>query len=135
VDALTWKFGMKCTAIFPGAMVAVLTLFVSQAQAMGDAKTGAVLFNRCVICHSNTKGASNRMGPNLFGVVGRKAATYPGFAYSQALKKAGFVWTVPKLETWLADPQKMVPGNNMPISGIADPKQRADLAAYLATLK
>jgi cytochrome c len=105
------------------------------AHAAGDAKIGAVLFNRCVICHSNTKGAANRMGPNLFGVVGRKAGTYPGYDYSSALGKAGFVWTVPKLEVWLADPQKVVPGNNMPIAGIADPKQRADLAAYLATLK
>ncbi|MGH6889339.1 MAG: c-type cytochrome [Rhizomicrobium sp.] len=127
---------MKRTGIVWGAAAAVvLVSLATQANAAGDAKIGAVLFNRCVICHSTTKGAASRMGPNLFGVVGRKAGTYPGFVYSQALKKAGFVWTVPKLETWLADPQKLVPGNNMPIAGIADAKQRADLAAYLATLK
>ncbi|HEY3777237.1 MAG TPA: cytochrome c family protein [Rhizomicrobium sp.] len=117
------------------AIGAAFAVASTEVHAAGDAKTGTVLFNRCVICHSNTRGAANRMGPNLFGVVGRKAGTYPGFVYSPALKKAGFVWTVPKLEVWLADPQKLVPGNNMPISGIADPKQRADLAAYLATLK
>lgn len=105
------------------------------ASAAGDPKTGAVLFNRCAICHSTAKGAANRFGPNLYGVVGRKAGTYPGFVYSPALKRAGFVWTVPKLETWLADPQKLVPGNNMPIAGISDPKQRDDLAAYLGTLR
>lgn len=93
------------------------------------------MFNRCYICHSNTKGTGNRMGPNLFGVVSRKAGTYPGFAYSTAMKKAGFVWTVPKLDAYLADPQKLVPGNNMPLAGISDAGQRADIAAYLATLK
>jgi len=75
------------------------------------------------------------MGPNLFGVVGRKAGTFPGFAYSGAMKSAGFVWTVPKLDAYLADPQKVVPGNNMPMAGMSDSQQRADIAAYLATLK
>jgi cytochrome c len=108
---------------------------VGHAGQPGNAGRGAALFNRCYICHSNTKGGADRMGPNLFGVIGRKAGTYPGFAYSPAMKKAGFVWTVSKLDAYLADPQKVVPGNNMPLAGIADAQQRADIAAYLATLK
>lgn len=75
------------------------------------------------------------MGPNLFGVVGRKAGSYPGYSYSGAMKSAGSVWTTSKLDAYLADPQKLVPGNNMPLAGISDPQQRADIAAYLATLK
>lgn len=126
---------MKRTADVSISAIAMLMLIATCANAAGDAKAGAVLFNRCAICHSTAKGAANRMGPNLFGVVGRKAGTYPGFVYSSALKRAGFVWTVPRLEAWLADPQKLVPGNNMPIAGIADPNQRSDLTAYLATLK
>ncbi len=113
----------------------VLAAGAGRADPFGNAATGAALFNRCYICHTNTKGAANRMGPNLFDVVGRKAGSYPGYSYSAAMKKAGFVWTVPKLETYLADPQKLVPGNNMPLAGIPDPQQRADIATYLATLK
>lgn len=113
----------------------VLAAGSSAAGAAGNAATGAALFNRCYICHSNTKGAPNRMGPGLFGIVGRKAGSVPGFAYSPAMKRAGFVWTAAKLDAYLADPQKVVPGNNMPLAGIADAQQRADIAAYLATLK
>jgi cytochrome c len=113
----------------------LLVLTVAQARAAGDAATGAALFNRCAICHSNSKGAPNRMGPNLFGLVGRKAGTYPGFAYSTAMKTSGIVWTPAKLDAYLADPQKLVPGNNMPMAGISSPQQRADIVAYLATLK
>jgi cytochrome c len=126
---------MRRIAVSLGAVGVVLALGIGQANAAADAARGAALFNRCYICHSNTKGASNRMGPNLFGVVGRKAGTFPGYAYSATLKGAGFVWTVPKLDAYLADPQKVVPGNNMPLAGISDSQQRADIAAYLATLK
>ena len=107
----------------------------SAAYAAGDARAGAGLFNRCVMCHSNAKGAPNKLGPNLFGVIGRKAGTQPGFSYSAAMKGAGFVWTPGKLNDYLASPQKVVPGNNMPFAGIADAGQRADIVAYLSTLK
>lgn len=107
----------------------------SGAYAAGDASAGAGLFNRCAICHSNTKGGPNKLGPNLFGVVGRRAGTYPGYSYSAAMKRAGFVWTPARLSDYLTSPQKLVPGNNMPFAGIADAKQRADIVAYLATLK
>jgi len=108
---------------------------VQTAYGAGDASAGAGIFNRCAMCHSNTKGGPNKLGPGLFGVVGRKAGTYQGFSYSAAMKHAGFVWTPGKLNDYLASPQKVVPGNAMPFAGIADPKQRADLVAYLATLK
>jgi cytochrome c2 len=105
------------------------------AHAGGDARNGAALFNRCSICHSNTKGGPNKIGPNLFGVVGRKAGTYPGFSYSAAIKRSGITWTPEKLSAYLTSPQQAVPGNNMPFAGIDDAKQRTDIVAYLATLK
>jgi cytochrome c2 len=108
---------------------------VPVAHAAGDARTGAALFSRCAICHSNARGAPNRAGPNLYGVVGRKAGSNPGFSYSPAMKRAGFVWTAARLTDYLESPQRVVPGNNMPFAGIADPKQRADIVAYLASLK
>jgi cytochrome c2 len=126
---------MKRITISLSTAGVVFAAGLGHASAAGDAARGAALFNRCYICHSNTKGAPNRMGPNLFGVVGRKVGTYPGFAYSAAMKKAGFVWTVAKLDIYLADPQKFVSGNAMPLAGISDAQQRADIAAYLATLK
>jgi cytochrome c len=137
VTARSRKGHMKQTSALLCVAGAALVLAADACHAdpAGNAARGSALFSRCYICHSNTKGAANRVGPNLFGVVGRKAGAYPGFVYSPAMKKAGFVWTVPKLEAYLADPQKLVPGNEMPIAGITDPQQRADIAAYLATLK
>lgn len=126
---------MRRAAISLCAAGFVLAAGSGHADPAGNASRGSALFNRCYICHANTRGAANRMGPDLFGVIGRKAGTYPGYSYSPAMKKAGFVWTVPKLEAYLADPQKLVPGNNMPLAGISDAQQRADIATYLATLK
>ena len=115
-------------------IAAVAALLASQALA-ADAKNGATVFERCVICHSNAKGAPAKIGPNLFGVVGRKAGTTPEFAYSAAMKSAGFVWTTDKLTAYAQHPQAVVPGNRMAFGGISSGKDAADLAAYLATLK
>lgn len=100
-----------------------------------DANNGKSVFTRCAACHTNTKGGPNGVGPNLYGVVGRKAATRPDFSYSNALKNAHVVWTPQKLDAWISNPMKLVPGARMVFAGIADAKQRADLIAYLATLK
>lgn len=116
-------------------LIAATIVTASATHAAGDVSAGGALFNRCAICHSNTRAGPNKLGPGLYGVVGRKAGTYPGFSYSAAMKHAGFVWTSAKLNDYLASPQKVVPGNAMPFPGIADPKQRVDLVAYLATLK
>ena len=116
-------------------VLAALILVSSVAHAAGNASTGAALFNRCAVCHSNAKGAPNKLGPNLFAVVGRKAGTYPGFSYSSAMKRAGVAWTADKLMAYLAAPQQVVPGNNMPFAGIANAQQRTDIVAYLGSLK
>ena len=114
---------------------ACLVATIHPAQAAGNAAAGAVVFNRCAICHDNHKNGANKIGPELFGVVGRKAGTYPGFSYSAAMKAAGFAWTNAKLDAYIASPQQVVPGNKMPFAGIANAGQRADLIAYLDTLK
>jgi len=125
----------RSSAIAFCAALAIGLTVATAAQASGDVATGGALFNRCAMCHSNTKGGPNKLGPGLFGVVGRKAGTYPGYSYSNAMKRTGFVWTSAKLMAYLAAPQQVVPGNNMPFAGIANPQQRADVVAYLATLK
>ncbi len=74
------------------------------AQAAGDAKAGADVFKRCAVCHTSDKGGGDGLGPNLFGVFGRKAASRPGFAYSAPLKKSGLVWNDANLTKWVGWP-------------------------------
>jgi cytochrome c len=101
----------------------------------GDAKEGAEVFKRCAVCHTSDKGGGDGLGPNLFGVFGRKAATRPGFAYSAPLKKSGLVWTQANLTKWVAGPARMVPGTKMTFAGLSSKKQQADVVEYLEHLK
>jgi cytochrome c len=117
------------------AAVCAVLGFASAATAAGDAANGKDIFSRCSACHTVIKGGPDGIGPDLFGIVGRKAASRPNFSYSPALKNSGIIWTPDKLDAWIASPAKLVPGNRMAFGGIADAKQRADLVAYLATLK
>ena len=75
------------------------------------------------------------MGPNLFGIAGKKAAARPGFAYSGPLQKSGIVWNEPNLVKWVASPARMVPGTKMAFAGITSKKQQADVVAYVQSLK
>ena len=117
------------------AAFAVGALALASGAQAGDTKNGAQVFHQCQTCHTADKGAANGLGPNLFGIVGRKAGTVAGFSYSAALKSSGIVWTNDKLKAWVAGPSKLVPGTRMFFPGITDPKKADDLAAYLATLK
>jgi cytochrome c len=108
-----------------------LVLGAAAPSAAQDVAAGAADFSqRCHICHT---GELNSAAPNLAGVVGRKAAS-AGFNYSAALTASGLTWSRPALDAFLADPMKMTPGTRMLIS-TPDPKRRADLVAYLATLR
>ena len=114
------------------AIGAALALQSLSAQAQ-DAVAGKAVFSQCAACHSTD--GSNGAGPTLKGIVGSKAAEVPGFRFSRAMKASAMVWDAKALDAYLTDPQKAIPGNVMPFSGITDAKQRADLIAYLATLK
>jgi len=107
----------------------------SAALAVGDPAKGEAVFNRCGLCHNATKGGGNGLGPNLFGVVGRKAASLPGFAYSSALKTSKIVWTEAALRSWVQNPAKMVPGTRMVFPGLTRAQDVEDLLAYLKTRK
>ena len=84
--------------------LALLAAFPLAANAAGDAKAGAEVFKRCAVCHTTQKGGGDGLGPNLSGVMGRKAATRAGYAYSPALKKAGLIWNEANLTKWVAGP-------------------------------
>jgi cytochrome c len=116
-------------------LLALLAGSTVAANAAGDAKAGAAVFGRCAVCHTNDKGGGDGLGPNLFGIVGRKAATRPGFAYSPPMRKSGLVWTDVNLTKWVAGPARLVPGTKMAFAGITSKKQQADVVAYLTTLK
>lgn len=98
-----------------------------------DVVAGKSLYAQCIACHATD--ANNGVGPGLKGLVGRKAGTAAGFRFSRAMKTSNVTWTEQTLDAYLTDPQKVVPGNVMPFSGMPDAKQRANLIAYLATLK
>jgi cytochrome c len=123
--------------MFRKSLIALVLLAGStvMANAAGDAKAGAAVYGRCAICHSNDKGGGDGLGPNLFGIVGRKSAARPGFAYSAPLKKSGITWTDVNLTKWVAGPARLVPGTKMAFAGITSKKQQADVVAYLTTLK
>jgi cytochrome c len=120
------------------ALVAALALAgTGPARADGDAAKGKTAFVRqCAICHTVEKGGDNRLGPNLFGIMGKKAGTVAGFTYTNAFKtRANWEWTEDGIGGWMMFPSTMVPGTAMGIfQGIAE-RDRDDLVAYLATLK
>jgi cytochrome c len=114
--------------ILIGALALLAT--AGAARADGDAARGEKRFEECATCHALERGVNN-VGPSLFGVIGRKAGEIAEFRYSPALKKSGLTWTSQVLDTFIADPQKEVPGNRMPFAGMPDAADRADLLAYL----
>ena len=96
-----------------------------------DAAAGEKTFVICRACYQIGPGAKNAVSPVLNGVVGRKAGTYPGFAYSDANKDSGILWTSEELEKYLASPQKVVPHTKKVFPGLPNEQQRKDVIAYL----
>ncbi len=121
------------------AVIATAGKAWAQTAPVGDAARGRAYFQvSCAICHSDTLGPDNtvihKQGPSLVGVVGRSAASNPHFNYSAALRQSGLVWDEATLYRFLANPMVAVPGTAMPMP-VPDDASRADVIAYLATLK
>src|SRR5437870_13420622 len=112
------------------AVLMAFALTVGVAWAEGDPKRGEKIFENCRACHA-ADGAANEVGPGLRGVFGRRAGERDDFRYSPALKRSGITWTPQTLDTFVADPQKMVPANRMPYDGLPDARDRADLITYM----
>ena len=122
-----------------GLTVVALT---SSALAEGDAAKGKAAFAKCGICHQVGEGAKTLVGPELNGIVGRKAASVADYAsmYSTGMKKLGadgWVWTEENIDKWIADPKAMIPDSPMALAfpGAPDAGERADIIAYLKTQK
>jgi nitrite reductase (NO-forming) len=102
------------------------------AGAGGDPEQGRQVYRKCQACHSLEAG-KNSIGPTLAGIMGKKAASDPNYAYSSALRASGLTWDVATLDQYLLDPQKSVPGNKMPFPGLKTENERRDVIAYLAS--
>jgi cytochrome c len=96
-----------------------------------DLSNGQSKFALCSTCHTLVQGGPNMTGPNLHGVFGRKAGSVAGFNYSDVLKATGWTWDVAHLDTWITDPKVALPGTKMTFAGLKDPKDRADVIAYV----
>ena len=98
-----------------------------------DLKRGKLLYIQCRACHELKADQPHKVGPNLAGLLGSKAASAEDFTYSSALKAANLTWDLKTLDRWLEKPSAVVPGNAMAFAGIANPKDRASLLAYIVT--
>lgn len=123
-----------CTLRLVLPLVVATAVVPGTARADGDPQRGKREFLRCATCHAAEPNV-HKNGPSLAAVYGRAAASVEGFGrYSNALKRAGVVWTDETLDAWLRDPKAVVPGNTMIMRGIADARVRLDLIAYLREL-
>lgn len=124
------KYSMALAAFTLSAVLA------QSAFAAGDAKKGADVFaEECGDCHSAIPGKSKK-GPPLTGVIGRKAGTAANFAgYSDAMKDSGIVWAADKIDAYITHPKKIVPAGKMKYDGLDDAAARADVIAYISSLK
>ncbi len=104
---------------------------IAKLMASADAAKGKAFFMQCRACHSLEQGGKHMIGPNLYGVFGRKAGAAPGFSYSDAMLAADVVWTPETLDHWIEMPAKLIPGSRMVFVGIRNPQDRANLIAYL----
>lgn len=120
-------------------LMAVLAAMPGSAWAeTGDAAAGQRVFNQCRACHTATEGGRSGVGPNLWGIVGRKAGSIEGFRYSANLRElaeGGLEWNEDRLRAYIHNPKSVIPRGSMSFPGIRNETQINDLIAYLATLK
>jgi cytochrome c len=116
------------------ALLAALMIAPALPAAAQDAAAGQRVFNQCRACHSIEQGGRNGVGPNIHGVVGRKAGSIEGFRYSASMREkaaGGLAWDEDTLRAYLANPKAVVPAGSMSYPGLRNEQQLNDLIAYL----
>jgi cytochrome c len=105
-------------------------LFGSGAASAADPEAGAKVFKKCAACHTLEQG-KKKVGPSLFGIIGRKAGGMEGFNYSKQMRESGVTWDEATLNKYLEDPKGYIKGNRMSFAGLKKPADREDVIAYL----
>jgi cytochrome c len=118
----------------PAAMTPAVNDTLGARLAKGDASRGKGVSAKCAICHTFESGGKNKIGPNLYGVAGRKVGSVVDFKYSDAIRAKGGTWTFEQLDCLITKPKECVPGTKMPFPGLPDAAARADLLVFLRTL-
>lgn len=122
-------------AIPAATQAAVEVVPIAELLATASIEKGAKIAKKCISCHSFESGGANKIGPALHGIVGSEVAKIAGFNYSAALTALGGRWDYEALNGFLESPKKYVAGTNMAFVGLRKPKDRADIIAYLDSLK
>jgi cytochrome c len=123
------KFLDACSGCLMVAATSVVILTAGGAQAQ-DVDAGKKVFNQCRACHVLDQ-TTNRVGPHLGGLIGRKAGSVEGFSYSEAMKNSGITWDEEQLAKYLKDPKGAIPGNKMAYAGVKKDDDLKNLIAYL----
>lgn len=126
---------MKSAKLIALGAAIVLSLSATSAMAAGDVKKGTKVFKKCKACHTVDQGGKNKVGPNLFAIVGKEAGKVEGFKYSKAMKGSGLTWDEATLDGFLKKPKKYLKGTKMSFAGLKKEKDRKNVIAYLNTLK
>jgi len=101
------------------------------AQVLSPAERGAKVYKRCKACHTINEGGRKRVGPNLWGIIGKKAGQVEGFAYSKAMEESDIVWTEENLSEYLRKPTEFLPGGRMAFAGLKKEEDRDAVIAYM----
>lgn len=126
---------MPFTYIAVGSAICLLAATSLIAGTAPARLTAPASFNQCRPCHVAAPGLKPLIGPNLFGVVGSRAGSRSGYAFSNVMKASGIVWKKQSLDAFIANPQQVVRGTKMTYFGERDPKKRREIVTYLTTLK
>jgi cytochrome c len=118
----------------PAAPAAPAEELIANVLASASVQRGAEIAKQCQACHNLQEGQGAKVGPDLYGVVGRKIASVPNFNYTPALKAKSGTWDFDTLNTWLTKPAAFAPGTAMTFAGLSSEKQRADVIDYLDSL-
>lgn len=130
-SALSGLLALQAAVVVAQAPASATSSAATAATATPEYKRGRLLYIQCRACHELKAGLPAKVGPSLHGLIGAKSGQVAGFTYSAALRAANLTWDRATLDRWLERPSAVVPGNSMAFAGVANPKDRAALLAYL----